>query len=93
MTTFNLAAYPCERFPDGIVSIVITGCFARAKVDCKVAELPVKMQAFAAENACKIPGSIYVSADPDGRAPNGWRLIVAAKKDAIIYDQPAKVAA
>lgn len=93
MPKFKLSAYPCERTPSGTVQIIITQRLAVATVESTIPELQSKMMAFAAEHAAASPlPAVHVSADPEGRAPNGWRAMTQQSKQCV-YDKPAQVAA
>lgn len=92
MTIFKLNAYPCTPLPSGIVQITITGCFARTTVDCSIADLAAKMQTFAEAEGGKTPGAVYVSATPEGRAPNGWNKAKAAKQNELVFEKTAPAA-
>lgn len=94
MPKFNLSAYPCATMPGGIIQMVITDCLGRDTVECAVADLPEVLTAFAAKlgPAARLANEhpqIYASADPAGRAPNGWKKVEAAKGNRFIVDRPA----
>lgn len=93
MPKFQLAAYPCEVLPDGIVQVVVTGRFKLDTVECSMERLPAVMAEFAKSHAELQPKSIYVSAEPTGRAPNGWKRIVAVKGDEYVLNKAAAVIA
>lgn len=94
MPKFNLSAFPCATMPGGIIQTVITDCLGRATVECAVSDLPQVLTEFAAKQgpAARLANEhpqIYASADPAGRAPNGWKKIEAAKQNRVIFDRPA----
>ncbi len=94
MPKFDLSAFPCAKTPDGFISMVITDCLGRETVECAVSDLPQVLTDFAAKlgPAARLAAEhpqIYASADPAGRAPNGWKKVEAAKQNRVIVDRPA----
>lgn len=93
MTIFKFTANPCFPQPGGSPQIVITDVIARDTQECTVAELPAKLQAFAAKHAKARPEAIYVSAYPAARAPRGWKDVEAADGNRFVLVKVGQVQA
>lgn len=90
MPVFKITTYPANKCERGLTSIAITNPISRTEVECKMEDLPAKLEQ--AANAATSPMAdmpgIQAWADPVGRAPNGYKKFSAAKKD-MFYRAPA----